>query len=138
MCRSVILSTSRIGFVLSWLILLQTCFPFVAEWDFGGFPPWLLATKPALRLRSSDPGFLLLVCFPILLLVECWKFHGNDAFKITCFLLFSYSSRFLLFKCSSLLCPMFKVERWWGSLLPTIAPYLYGNGGPIIMVQVCK
>jgi FtsH-binding integral membrane protein len=30
-----------------------------------------------------------------------------------------------------------KVERWWGSLLPRIAPLLYGNGGPIIMVQVC-
>ncbi|KAM5551112.1 hypothetical protein ABKV19_026109 [Rosa sericea] len=27
------------------------------------------------------------------------------------------------------------VERWWGDLLPKIAPLLYGNSGPIIMVQ---
>ena len=30
----------------------------------------------------------------------------------------------------------FKVERWWGTLLPKIAPYLYENGGPVVMVQV--
>ncbi|RWW09332.1 hypothetical protein GW17_00027195, partial [Ensete ventricosum] len=29
-----------------------------------------------------------------------------------------------------------QVERWWAILLPTIAPLLYQNGGPIIMVQV--
>ncbi|XP_028550449.1 beta-galactosidase 8 [Dendrobium catenatum] len=28
------------------------------------------------------------------------------------------------------------VERWWGILLPKIAPFLYENGGPIVMVQV--
>ncbi|XP_078152313.1 beta-galactosidase 17 [Carex rostrata] len=28
------------------------------------------------------------------------------------------------------------VERWWGILLPKMAPLLYQNGGPIIMVQV--
>ncbi|PQQ09876.1 beta-galactosidase 17 isoform X1 [Prunus yedoensis var. nudiflora] len=28
------------------------------------------------------------------------------------------------------------VERWWGSLLPKVAPLLYGSGGPIIMVQI--
>ncbi|KAK7325113.1 hypothetical protein VNO77_29199 [Canavalia gladiata] len=28
------------------------------------------------------------------------------------------------------------VERWWGNLLPKFAPLLYGNGGPIIMVQI--
>lgn len=32
----------------------------------------------------------------------------------------------------------FKVERWWGVLLPTIAPFLYENGGPIVMVQVSR
>jgi len=31
----------------------------------------------------------------------------------------------------------FKVERWWGELLPKFLPLLYDNGGPIIMVQVC-
>lgn len=29
-----------------------------------------------------------------------------------------------------------QVERWWGVLLPKVAPLLYENGGPIIMVQV--
>jgi beta-galactosidase len=28
-----------------------------AEWDFGGFPGWLLAT-PGIRVRSTDPRFL--------------------------------------------------------------------------------
>ncbi|BAF18086.1 beta-galactosidase 8 precursor [Oryza sativa Japonica Group] len=28
------------------------------------------------------------------------------------------------------------VDRWWGVLLPKIAPLLYSNGGPIIMVQI--
>ncbi|KAJ1263835.1 hypothetical protein BS78_09G217200 [Paspalum vaginatum] len=28
------------------------------------------------------------------------------------------------------------VERWWGVLLPKVAPLLYNNGGPIIMVQI--
>ncbi|PON96156.1 Beta-galactosidase 1-like [Trema orientale] len=59
-----------------------------AEWDLGGFPPWLLAIEPALKLRSSDPAYLQLV------------------------------------------------EKWWGTLLPKVAPYLYENGGPIIMVQI--
>lgn len=32
--------------------------PYVcAEWDFGGFPAWLLAT-PDIRVRSTDPRFL--------------------------------------------------------------------------------
>lgn len=28
------------------------------------------------------------------------------------------------------------VEKWWGILLPKMAPLLYSNGGPIIMVQI--
>ncbi|ONK59308.1 uncharacterized protein A4U43_C08F5110 [Asparagus officinalis] len=28
------------------------------------------------------------------------------------------------------------VERWWGILLPKVAPLLYENGGPVVMVQV--
>ncbi|XP_059456534.1 beta-galactosidase 17 isoform X2 [Corylus avellana] len=28
------------------------------------------------------------------------------------------------------------VERWWEILLPKVAPLLYANGGPIIMVQI--
>lgn len=37
---------------------------YIVEWDLGGFPAWLLAIKPALTLRSSDPAFLQLVCIP--------------------------------------------------------------------------
>ncbi|KAL5579481.1 hypothetical protein UlMin_011923 [Ulmus minor] len=73
---------------LGFLVMLRAG-PYVCgEWDLGGFPPWLLAINPALRLRSSDPGFLQLV------------------------------------------------EKWWGTLLPKVVPFLYSNGGPIIMVQV--
>lgn len=28
------------------------------------------------------------------------------------------------------------VDRWLGVFLPMMKPYLYSNGGPIIMVQV--
>ncbi|KAF3450599.1 hypothetical protein FNV43_RR06688 [Rhamnella rubrinervis] len=73
---------------MGFIVMLRPGPYICAEWDFGGFPPWLLSIKPALRLRSSDPGFLQLV------------------------------------------------ERWWGSLFPMIDPYLYDNGGPIIMVQI--
>ncbi|KAK9923630.1 hypothetical protein M0R45_032037 [Rubus argutus] len=73
---------------LGFVVMLRPGPYICGEWDLGGFPAWLLAIKPALRLRSSDPSFLQLV------------------------------------------------ERWWGSLLPKIAPLLYGNGGPIIMVQI--
>ena len=34
---------------------------YVAKWDFGGFPAWLLTKEPALKLRSSDPTYLALV-----------------------------------------------------------------------------
>lgn len=29
------------------------------------------------------------------------------------------------------------VEKWLDKLMPIFEPYLYGNGGPIILVQVC-
>lgn len=29
-----------------------------------------------------------------------------------------------------------EVRVWYGELMPRIDPYLYGNGGPIIMVQI--
>lgn len=28
------------------------------------------------------------------------------------------------------------VDRWWGELLPRVAPLLYTRGGPVVMVQV--
>ncbi|XP_031263428.1 beta-galactosidase 17 isoform X1 [Pistacia vera] len=73
---------------LDLLVMLRAGPYICAEWDLGGFPAWLLAIKPALKLRSSDPAYLRLV------------------------------------------------ERWWGVLLPKIAPLLYDNGGSIIMVQI--
>ncbi len=27
------------------------------------------------------------------------------------------------------------VDRWWGELLPRLAPYLHTRGGPIILTQ---
>ncbi|KAI3885825.1 hypothetical protein MKW92_039514 [Papaver armeniacum] len=73
---------------LGFLVMLRPGPYICGEWDFGGFPAWLLSIEPPLKLRSSDPAFLHLV------------------------------------------------EKWWGVLLPKIAPLLYNNGGPIIMVQV--
>lgn len=73
---------------LDLLVLLRAGPYICGEWDFGGFPAWLLAVEPALKLRSSDPAFTDLVA------------------------------------------------KWWKILLPKIAPFLYNNGGPIIMVQI--
>lgn len=73
---------------LDLLVMLRPGPYICAEWDLGGFPAWLLAKKPALKLRSSDRAYLQLV------------------------------------------------ERWWGVLLPKIAPLLYDIGGPIVMVQI--
>ncbi|OWM76581.1 hypothetical protein CDL15_Pgr005545 [Punica granatum] len=73
---------------LDLLVMLRPGPYICAEWDFGGFPAWLLALDPAVKLRSSDPKFIQLV------------------------------------------------ESWWSVLLPKVAPHLYENGGPVIMVQI--
>jgi len=63
--------------------------PYVCgEWEFGGFPYWLLQKNPDMVLRSSDPEFL-------------------DA-----------------------------VAEWYSIILPVLKPYLYSNGGNVILVQV--
>ena len=70
------------------LLVLVRPGPYIcAEWEFGGFPYWLLKNK-TIKLRTSDNIFM------------------------------SY------------------VEKWMSVLLPALAPLLYSNGGPIIMVQV--
>ncbi|MQM00502.1 hypothetical protein Taro_033237 [Colocasia esculenta] len=46
---------------LGFLVMLRVGPYICAEWDLGGFPAWLLAVEPALRLRSSDHAYLLLV-----------------------------------------------------------------------------
>ncbi|XP_015079424.1 beta-galactosidase 17 [Solanum pennellii] len=46
---------------LDLLVMLRVGPYICAEWDFGGFPAWLLAIEPAVRLRSSDPAFINLV-----------------------------------------------------------------------------
>ncbi|KAL3632007.1 hypothetical protein CASFOL_024991 [Castilleja foliolosa] len=73
---------------LDFLVMLRAGPYICGEWDLGGFPAWLLAEEPQIRLRSSDPAFLSFV------------------------------------------------EKWWDVLLPKVSPFLYSNGGPIIMVQV--
>jgi len=37
----------------------------MTEWDLGGFPAWLLAVKPRLQLRTSDPVYLKLVSYQL-------------------------------------------------------------------------
>ncbi|KAJ6348262.1 hypothetical protein OIU76_004684 [Salix suchowensis] len=73
---------------LDMLVMLRPGPYICGEWDFGGFPAWLLAIEPPLKLRSSDSAYLRLV------------------------------------------------DNWWGILLPKVTPFLYNNGGPIIMVQI--
>ncbi|PIA42967.1 hypothetical protein AQUCO_02000429v1 [Aquilegia coerulea] len=46
---------------LGFLVMLRPGPYICAEWDFGGFPAWMLSIEPAVRLRSSDPAFLELV-----------------------------------------------------------------------------
>ncbi|KAI3671640.1 hypothetical protein L1987_87380 [Smallanthus sonchifolius] len=46
---------------LDLLVLLRPGPYICAEWDFGGFPAWLLTKEPAITLRSSDPRYLALV-----------------------------------------------------------------------------
>ncbi|KAL0354541.1 UNVERIFIED_CONTAM: Beta-galactosidase 17 [Sesamum radiatum] len=46
---------------LDLLVMLRAGPYICGEWDLGGFPAWLLAEEPAIRLRSSDPAFLDLV-----------------------------------------------------------------------------
>ncbi|KAK7010939.1 beta-galactosidase [Biomphalaria glabrata] len=58
------------------------------EWEFGGFPAWLLTKDANMVLRTSDPSYIR------------W------------------------------------VDRWYTELLTKIKPYLYNNGGPVLMVQI--
>ncbi|KAK7854829.1 beta-galactosidase 17 [Quercus suber] len=83
-----IVSFLKLCHKLDFLVMLRPGPYICAEWDLGGFPAWLLAIEPAVRLRSSDPAFLHLV------------------------------------------------EGWWAILLQKVAPLLYENGGPVIMVQI--
>ncbi|XAR67615.1 Beta-galactosidase [Bertholletia excelsa] len=46
---------------LDLLVMLRAGPYICAEWDFGGFPAWLLSIEPAVTLRSSDPVYLHLV-----------------------------------------------------------------------------
>ncbi|XP_059174645.1 beta-galactosidase-like [Physella acuta] len=71
------------------LVVLLRLGPYICgEWEFGGFPAWLLTVEPNMVLRTSDYAYLK------------W------------------------------------VDKWFTVLLKKIKPYLYENGGPIIMVQV--
>lgn len=54
------------GLTLNVSLISCVC---LLEWDLGGFPAWLLAIEPPLKLRSSDPAYLRLVCFAMTLFV---------------------------------------------------------------------
>ncbi|EDQ92663.1 uncharacterized protein MONBRDRAFT_22533 [Monosiga brevicollis MX1] len=58
------------------------------EWEFGGFPAWLLGLQPRVTLRTYETGYIT------------------------------------------------QVDKWWKYLLPKVKPLLYGNGGPVIMMQI--
>ncbi|KAG6782104.1 hypothetical protein POTOM_011492 [Populus tomentosa] len=114
---------------LDILVMLRPGPYICGEWDLGGFPAWLLAIEPPLKLRSSDPAYLRLVCFAMTLLVMMILFiyytfdiYGGD---------FKWWTKELHF----VLLVISVVDNWWGILLPKVAPFLYNNGGPIIMVQ---
>lgn len=98
------------------LMISNVC---TAEWDLGGFPPWLLTIEPALKLRSSDLSYLSLV-YSYQNIINLWVY--STGFR--CFRRY-FDQHY----------DVFKVERWWGVVLPKVAPLLYNNGGPIIMVQ---
>ncbi|KAL8573278.1 hypothetical protein ACOMHN_006689 [Nucella lapillus] len=71
------------------LVVLLRMGPYICgEWEFGGFPAWLLTENKDMILRTSDP---------------------------------TYISR---------------VDKWFTELLTVIKPYLYENGGPVVMVQI--
>ncbi|KAF9685142.1 hypothetical protein SADUNF_Sadunf03G0023700 [Salix dunnii] len=46
---------------LDMLVMLRPGPYICGEWDLGGFPAWLLAIEPPLKLRSSDSAYLRLV-----------------------------------------------------------------------------
>lgn len=56
-----LISFLRLCHKMDMLVMLRAGPYICGEWDFGGFPPWLLAKEPAIRIRSSDPAFLDLV-----------------------------------------------------------------------------
>ncbi|KAJ4884437.1 Beta-galactosidase 17 [Raphanus sativus] len=46
---------------LDLLVMLRAGPYICGEWDLGGFPAWLLAVKPPLKLRTADHAYLKLV-----------------------------------------------------------------------------
>lgn len=86
------------------------------EWEFGGFPAYLLAQNPPVTLRTFEAGYIshvgLIGFYP--------RTHRNPPST----------------KRRPHPIPSLQVDRWWGQLLPTVKPFLYQNGGPIVMMQV--
>ena len=45
----------------SWLAADELSFilgPTTGEWEFGGFPAWLLAEEPAVTIRTYEDGYI--------------------------------------------------------------------------------
>ncbi|GFO02595.1 beta-galactosidase [Plakobranchus ocellatus] len=71
------------------LIVLLRLGPYICgEWEFGGFPAWLLTANSSMILRTSDPSYMVYV------------------------------------------------DRWYSALLDKVKPFMYDNGGPVVMVQI--
>ena len=75
----------------------------------GGFPYWLLNKYPQIQLRTDDAGLI---------------FNASDFF-VTFDLLFYWHLDYKR-----------EVAKWYTVLMTRMQKFLYGNGGPIIMVQV--
>ena len=127
------------------LVLLRPGPYICAEWDFGGFPWWLASSKV---LLSS--GALVDAAYQ-----DAWRLTGAcilskhipqpcQLFQTSCACTFDIALPF----CAQVVGqgkyqlrsddPTYLglVDRWWNVLLPKMAPFLYENGGPILMVQV--
>ena len=121
------------------LVLLRPGPYICAEWDFGGFPWWLASSKVpsspshspimthlrkfgvstgggALPQRASQSGVL----------------HVNMAARSGAQVV--GQGKYQLRSDDPIYLSL--VDRWWNVLLPKMAPYLYVNGGNILMVQV--
>ncbi|XP_020098689.1 beta-galactosidase 8 isoform X2 [Ananas comosus] len=92
------------------------------RWNFEG-----IADLESFLELAQELGFLVMLRAGPYICAE-WDLGGFPAWLLAIqppLNLRSSDSTFLSF-----------VDRWWGTLLPKVAPLLYANGGPVIMVQV--
>lgn len=112
--------------IVTWLrkpaLFLCACFIIIIIFLFcvqGGLPSWLLEQNPQMQLRTNDASM------SSFLLIIIWRNYNYT----------NIDSNYIIF---IFLAYMSYVHRWLTVLMTRMNPLLYGNGGPIIMVQVCK